>query len=185
MEMNEQGLKYAGFWRRLLAHLIDTAIWMFPVFLIEHYLSGGNLKSALLIWGGLSWLLSIWYHLALQVKFGGTPGLRLMKVKIRKLDGSPVAYREVFLRFSPTLVFMALATVANFYTFSHMNDADFSLPMIERGKVILAATPSWTYAVVIATNIWAWSEFVVMMLNKQRRAIHDFIAGTVMLQDPK
>ena len=27
-----------------------------------------------------------------------------------------------------------------------------------------------------------WSEFIVMMTNDKRRALHDFIAGTVVIQ---
>ena len=33
----------------------------------------------------------------------------------------------------------------------------------------------------IAFNIWIWSEFFVLLLNKRRRAIHDFIAETVVI----
>ena len=32
-----------------------------------------------------------------------------------------------------------------------------------------------------AMALWVWSEPLVMLLNKQRRAIHDFLAGTVVL----
>ena len=30
-------------------------------------------------------------------------------------------------------------------------------------------------------NIWVLSELVVLLLNKKRRTLHDFIAGTVVL----
>jgi uncharacterized RDD family membrane protein YckC len=31
-------------------------------------------------------------------------------------------------------------------------------------------------------NIWIWSEIIVILTNKRRRAIHDFIAGTVIVK---
>ena len=30
-------------------------------------------------------------------------------------------------------------------------------------------------------QIWIWSEFVVLLFNRRKRAIHDFIAGTVVI----
>jgi uncharacterized RDD family membrane protein YckC len=32
-------------------------------------------------------------------------------------------------------------------------------------------------------NIWYWSEFIVLLTNRRKRAIHDFIAGTVVVKD--
>jgi hypothetical protein len=35
-----------------------------------------------------------------------------------------------------------------------------------------------------AMMIWALLEFITMLTNKRRRAIHDFIAGTVVIKEP-
>jgi len=32
------------------------------------------------------------------------------------------------------------------------------------------------------TNIWTYSELIVLLTNKKKRAIHDFIAGTVIVR---
>jgi uncharacterized RDD family membrane protein YckC len=32
-------------------------------------------------------------------------------------------------------------------------------------------------------QIWVWSEVVVMLFNKRRRALHDFIAGTIVTSE--
>jgi uncharacterized RDD family membrane protein YckC len=31
-------------------------------------------------------------------------------------------------------------------------------------------------------NVWIFSEFVVLLTNKKRRALHDFMAGTVVIR---
>ena len=31
-------------------------------------------------------------------------------------------------------------------------------------------------------QLWTWSELIVMLTNRQRRALHDFIAGTVVIK---
>ncbi|WP_255590049.1 hypothetical protein [Marinicella meishanensis] len=30
--------------------------------------------------------------------------------------------------------------------------------------------------------VWYWSELLVMLTNERRRALHDFIAGTVVIK---
>jgi uncharacterized RDD family membrane protein YckC len=34
----------------------------------------------------------------------------------------------------------------------------------------------------LVSNAWTLSELVVLMLNRRRRALHDFIAGTVVIR---
>jgi len=41
--------------------------------------------------------------------------------------------------------------------------------------------PSWYRTLNILQNIWIWSEFVVLLTNAKRRAIHDYLAGTVVI----
>ena len=42
--------------------------------------------------------------------------------------------------------------------------------------------PSWYSFATITMNIWIWSEFIVMLTNKRKRAIHDFIAGALVIR---
>jgi uncharacterized RDD family membrane protein YckC len=50
----------------------------------------------------------------------------------------------------------------------------------ERATLLEAAVPwlAWGNAFYFA---WLGSEFVVLLLNRRRRALHDFIAGTVVV----
>lgn len=34
----------------------------------------------------------------------------------------------------------------------------------------------------VVQQVWFWSEIVVLLSNKKRRAVHDFIAGTVVVK---
>lgn len=62
-----------------------------------------------------------------------------------------------------------------------MSDADYdALPGIA-AKNFTSVMPRWQYYTTIAFQIWIWSEFVVMMTNRKRRAIHDLIAGTIVI----
>jgi uncharacterized RDD family membrane protein YckC len=42
--------------------------------------------------------------------------------------------------------------------------------------------PRWIFLVAILMQLWTWSELIVMLTNRQRRALHDFIAGTVVIK---
>jgi uncharacterized RDD family membrane protein YckC len=42
--------------------------------------------------------------------------------------------------------------------------------------------PFWTQPVGVLIQVWIWSEFITMLFNKRRRAIHDYIAGTVVVR---
>ena len=46
-----------------------------------------------------------------------------------------------------------------------------------------ALRPSWVVATDCVYNAWLASEIVSVLFNKRRRALHDFIAGTVVIVD--
>ena len=54
---------------------------------------------------------------------------------------------------------------------------------MERAKRQADLAPSWFKPVQIFQQIWIWSEFIVLLTNRKRRAIHDFIAGTVVVRE--
>ncbi|WP_233080719.1 hypothetical protein [Rheinheimera soli] len=58
----------------------------------------------------------------------------------------------------------------------------FSMDFLTR-SVYLAEHSSGAYNLTSnAIQIWIWSEFLVMLTNKKRRALHDFMAGTVVIR---
>ena len=115
-------------------------------------------------------------------RFGGTPGKLIVGIRIRKLDGGPVGYREAFLRYLPDFVFTLLTSVALILPLLRMTDGEYqSLAFLERNMRIAKLAPSWYRPLQIAQQVWVWGEFVVLLTNSKRRALHDFIAGTVVV----
>jgi uncharacterized RDD family membrane protein YckC len=55
-----------------------------------------------------------------------------------------------------------------------------SLPNIEKMALIGSRDPTAGLVAVLG-EVWMWSELVVLLLNEKRRAIHDYIAGTVVV----
>jgi uncharacterized RDD family membrane protein YckC len=64
-----------------------------------------------------------------------------------------------------------------------MSDGDFAaLTSKTRGNRLRELAPPWYKPLEIAGQVWVWSEFVVLLTNKKRRALHDYLAGTVVIR---
>lgn len=174
---------YAGFWPRFAAIWLDFLITS-PLFVL--FLWGGEHFRLFNVYYFLpGTLFGLFYGVYLVRRFGGTPGKRLMKLRIVKVNGEPVTYREAVLRDLPEWV-MGLGTAsASMVAVLNLTDAEYfaAASTLERSQLITTATPGWNGPLTIASNIWIWGEFLVMLTNKKRRAIHDFIAGTVVTKD--
>lgn len=173
-------LRYAGFWPRLGALLLDLLI-MLPL-------------GALAFWGSERFRLFELYYLApgtlfglfygvyLVRRFGGTPGKLIVGIRIRKVSGEPIGYREAFLRYLPDFLLGFLMSVALLMSVMHMSDTEYhALSFMERAKRMVELAPPWYHPLQIAQNVWVWGELIVLLTNRKRRALHDFIAGTVVV----
>lgn len=173
-------MKYAGFWKRFGSYWLDVII-MLPLTALFFW---GNEQSRLFqIYYFIPGLfVGLWYHVYLVNKYGGTPGKLLLKIKISKLDGTDVGYKEAILRHSVLFILTIFSSLPLMMVVFGMTDAEyFSMDWQARAKTSMERAPSWYGIVTILANIWIWSEFVVLLTNKKRRAIHDFIAGTVVI----
>jgi len=46
---------------------------------------------------------------------------------------------------------------------------------------MIELAPSWYKSLQWIQNAWVWGELIVLLTNRKRRALHDFIAGTVVV----
>jgi len=177
---NGPALKYAGFWRRLGALLIDfllivpmTVLYVWATSFSRTHALAGYLVVA---------ILSCGYYVYCHARFGQTLGKWITGVRVTKLDGSAIGWRQALLRSSVDMIFGALGIVAFVMALKTIPDDQFyGLTWQARLKNIGAFKPaafSWSDG---AEAIWSWSEVVVMLFNAKRRALHDFIAGTVVI----
>jgi uncharacterized RDD family membrane protein YckC len=178
--MNTDTLRYAGFWPRLASELVDFVI-LVPL-------------MALTLWGSSAFRLfdlyyflpgavfGLFYSVYLVGRFGGTPGKLIVGIRIRKLNGEPIGYREAFLRYSVGFILGIATSLALLFPLLHMTDAEYhSLSFMERSQRLIELAPFWYKPSQWMQRAWAWGELIVLLTNRKRRALHDFIAGTVVV----
>ena len=173
-------MEYAGFWKRFGAYWLDVIV-LIPLIALSMW---GNEQSRLFsIYYFLPGLIiGILFHVYLVKRYGGTPGKLILKIKIAKLDGSDVGYKEAMLRYSILFIFTITISLAPLIVTMGMTDSEyFAMDWKARAVYFSENGSGWNNIATILMNIWVWSEFIVMLTNKRRRAIHDFMAGTVVI----
>jgi uncharacterized RDD family membrane protein YckC len=177
-----EGVVYADFGPRLLSLLIDGAITMGIIVAAQYFLSTFSVSFFTIANIGTSSLISIAAIFFLW-KFGATPGKLIVGIYVVKLDITKVTLREAILRCSVDIVFMILYIVAFLQLLKVMDFSTFSgMAYGPRGVYMLGFFPKWYEYSQLASYIWLSSEVIVLLFNKKKRALHDYIAGTVVVR---
>lgn len=171
---------YAGFWPRLFSNVLDGCILLPLGFLLLWADSLGKTAAmlSLLPSAALYALYSIYFN----ATRGGTPGKLILGIRITRPDGSPIGWRAAGLRSCVDLGFALLMAGMEGWALAHIANAAFDAGTeLERLRLLQAHYPAG-HALVNSLQ-WAWilSEVVVLLFNRRRRAIHDYIAGTVVV----
>ncbi len=174
-------MKYAGFWVRLLAGLCDLALLLpaIPIcwWLISQSYMTANLAAVLSSTSGA--LFSILF----LGRYGQTPGKMIAHIRVARLDGGRIGYREAALRHSIDML-LGLLYAAGWFAAIHKTGPDaWTAEHTWRSlhHVIAGNFPRSYDVWSVLAEVWMWSEMVVLMLNAKRRALHDFLAGTVVI----
>jgi uncharacterized RDD family membrane protein YckC len=161
--------KYKTFLPRLVALLIDSFI-MLPIGISDDWFRQAEFPPLFFyIWIPLSSLVFPVYMIMMHGLYGQTLGKMWMNVKV--LDAAaekPIGFKQAILREMPQLI--------------------FNLGMIYLGIVFLDENPESenvksAYGIFGAlAAVWGLADILTFLFNDKRRALHDFIAGTVVVK---
>lgn len=175
-------MEYGGFWRRVGAFFVDMVI-MLPLVVPIVYLGLPWSLSFLLYWFLPGLALSFTYNVYLVSRFGGTPGQLLCKLRIRMLDGSAVTRKAALLRYGVVLILSTLAAIAGIIGILRIAESSYlSMTYTQIMPLMARFKPGWGTAADTLLQLWLYSEFVVLLFNKKRRGLQDFMAGTVVVK---
>lgn len=168
---DENYQQYKTFWRRTFAIFLD-GVAIAPIFWIDQILWNGNPSNiTLLIWEPISTALLTFYSVGFVYLLGQTPGKIATGVIILSNDGNKLSLKQAILR---EIVPIIIAFITLFIAEINL----FNGQLLNRG-LGHSHLLMWFGATVL---IWVFLELVTMLTNSKRRAIHDFIAGTIVIK---
>jgi uncharacterized RDD family membrane protein YckC len=174
---------YAGFWRRFGAFWVDFLIFL-PLIILNYRLYNYCHSKYLAVGSFILYsALYLVYIIYCHGKWGRTIGKLATGIRLTSVSFEPISWRQSILRSSVDVFFTILACVGTAMAFAAMTDDAMATGGLDRAKLLLSLHPTWDRYVNGGQQAWVWGEFVVMMTNSKRRALHDFIAGTVVVQE--
>ena len=165
--------KYSTFWPRFCAGFIDGLIFM-PVgwiysFTFSHFASVPLRILACVISSSAFLVYSIWMH----GRRGQTLGKMACKVVVLDVSERPLSMRQAVLRDIFGVVLLPIGLAINISGI--LRGIDISLP---------ANFTAIDWIITYSAIGWFLIEVVTMLTNDKRRALHDFIAGSVVIRRP-
>lgn len=173
---------YPDVYKRLSATLIDGLVFL-PLIVAYGLLYHQSRTWAQLftvLYPVLAWTYTIFFH----ARWGQTLGKRAVGIRVVKASGEPMSCREAFLRSAVNVLLSILVVIGTLVALSHLPEAAFGqVARAEWRKHLAQFSPVWLRWVGILSQIWSLSDLLVFLFNKKRRALHDFIAGTVVVRE--
>ena len=113
----------------------------------------------------------------------GTPGKLLFKLRVIRMDGSPMRFRDAFLRAVPDYVFLVGSVLITSAALMELDRAalDAAGPA-ERQALLLSVTPAWLpRSLDVLRTLWVAADVLTYYHSYEGRTLHDVIAGTVVV----
>ena len=175
-------MRYAGFWPRLGALIIDTIV-MAPLIWLAFWALSTSRTWAVMVQLSAT-VLFAFYNIYFIGRWGQTIGKMALGIKVVALDGSEAGFGRAFYRQSVDLGLSVLTTVLTVHALLSVSGTLYDAASLAQKMQMLGEyTPSWNTAIDALSVAWAASELVVLLFNAKRRALHDFIAGTVVVHE--
>jgi len=162
--------KYQTGLKRLGAAIVDGIVFM-PLLLVDQWLLGRTNNNSLIIsWTIFTTFLSLFYSIFAHYRYGQTIGKWVVGVKVLDIsETKTLSLRQSILRDS---FYLAIEIIGLLY---------FILLIFQTGKTeyIFNDYRSFAYQPILW---WTLIELISMLTNQKSRAVHDFIARSVVVR---
>jgi uncharacterized RDD family membrane protein YckC len=173
-------MKYATFWQRAIAAVIDAFI-LLPIIILYEGLKSITKSIVVAI---LIAVIYPAYRIFCHGRFGQTLGKRIVGIRVVRTTEEPLGWSHAWLRSSVEVLFSLLTVIASCIALTTMGDAEYyNVVWTQRTRNLHAYLPFWFSWVETMAHIWFWSQIIVMLFNERRRTLHDFIADTVVINN--
>jgi uncharacterized RDD family membrane protein YckC len=170
--------RYRNFWRRFWAAIIDGIVLQ-PVSWLDRWIWGLGLPIPLLIlWFLVANTIGVVYSIVLHGLFGQTVGKRAVGVRVYDVSGGRLSWRQAALRDCFPIVVNTLGLAAG------LSMALSGENPYEAASLAESSLSPWILVAIWGSVIWLVLELTTMFMNPYRRALHDLIAGSVVMRVP-
>ena len=175
---------YSEFWSRLAALVVDALLSAGVSFVLYTTLRAFMPAVIMRLLFLTGWLLVV--NVYCVRRFGGSPGKLLLKMRIVTMSGEPLTSRHALTRALPDYVLTIVSLMIGAWALSQIDVAGFdALPARQRLELLTAATaaiPVWIrWSLRTCQYVWGIGELAVFVDSYEKRALHDLIAGTVVV----
>lgn len=170
--------RYRTFGPRFWTGAVDSCVFM-PLTVATSLLLSVSiprvLAAIIVIIQNLAWLV---YTVTLHARYGQTIGKMATKVRVAdfRTEGK-ISWAQAWLREGIPLL-LSLGFVG--YEVYVILTGRVMASALENGQAYNDNRPLWWLSVIPA--LWFLAEVLTMLTNRKRRALHDFIAGTVVVR---
>ena len=165
--------RYSTFWQRFWAGFVDALVFL-PLALLDGWMLDPARPAAVILAWALVSYSSFWvYSVLMHARYGQTLGKKATGVRVLDVSEQNIpSLRQAFLRDIRNVVTSSLAYL-------------YLVQVVLSGKYVRDAELSATPGMILgsAALVWFLLEVVTMLTNSKRRALHDFIARTVVVKD--
>lgn len=145
--------------------IILVAVWLALVFMLR-------IDPESSVAPALSAVFTSAYFIYCHGRWGATIGKRAMSLRVISIDGKPLTMLQSFVRYSP---YVAAAAIELFVP---------ELPQGEAAKEV-KQIPLELRMFITISLCWYAASIVYMLNRPDRRTLHDILAYTVVIEEPK
>lgn len=172
---------YVGAWRRLGAYALDFLI-ILPFLALEirvRLISSSVAVATVFVY----FVALMAYRVAFPAVLGGTPGKLIVGIRITRPDGSRIGWREAIKREAVDFILGVILIVGTLPVILGMPPAALH-HLAGRAQIAYekAHEAPWYLAARVAFGIWTYSDIGTLLFNPRKRALHDLVAGTVVVR---
>lgn len=173
-------MRYAGFWPRLAAIFIDIIV-LAPLIAVSFWTLSASRTIAILVEVPLAFAFAF-YNIYFVGRWGQTIGKMALKIRVVRLNGGDAGFRRAFYRHAVDFAFSVATSALTICALMSISDHEYSILVFDdRLDLVEKKTGAWITVLNWLSLAWVGSELVVLLLNEKRRALHDYIAGTVVV----
>ncbi|HEY8559326.1 MAG TPA: RDD family protein [Pyrinomonadaceae bacterium] len=158
--------KYETLGRRFLALIIDSILLGIVNVMLSFgaVLTSGNRALAFVMSASVN-LLYVAYFILLHARYGQTVGKKIVSVKVVDDSEAPINFGQAVVRSLPQLI-----------------PALFAVTLLNRELELDRSTQVISVLISGAVGVFQVADIIVCLVNEKRRALHDFIAGTIVVR---